>query len=227
MIYATQKDNIDKYLWNLIKTYLLGAKVSVVNFKKEKVDNIKISLNKRNAEYVLKTVLAGLYYLGFTGTILLFDENEETLSVSSRGPSKKNKIAANLMRRMIDGCANGLIIGTVIVFAVLPGFLENCSKNYQALGQRLQLQISRYERYRPSWRRPVLSVDDINDVKYEDFLENSIKKYTEIVTKLNGNTKELDIIMRRNGKMVLKNNAGAGYKRELMKTLADIVLERL
>jgi len=131
------------------------------------------------------------------------------------------------MRRMIDGCANGLIIGTVIVFAVLPGFLENCSKNYQALGQRLQLQISRYERYRPSWRRPVLSVDDINDVKYEDFLENSIKKYTEIVTKLNGNTKELDIIMRRNGKMVLKNNAGAGYKRELMKTLADIVLERL
>jgi len=226
MIYATQKDKLNESTWDMIKAYLLGTKVTVASLKKEGIGNIKASLNKRNAEYILKTVLGGLYYLGFKGTILLFDENEKTLSVSSRGPSRKNIIAANLMRRMIDGCANGLMIGTVVVFAVLPGFLETCTRSYQALGQRLQ--IFRGQNYRPSWRWPVLPVDYLNDViEYEDFLDYSINKYIDITKKLNGNTSGLASIMRKEGEYVLESNAGSGYKRILMKTLANIVLERL
>jgi hypothetical protein len=226
MIYATQKEKLSDSLWSLLKEHLSGRKVGALDFKKQGLNNIKESLNQRNAEYVLKTVLGGLYCLGFSGTMLLFDENEKTLSVDKRGPSRKNKIASNLMRRMIDGCVNGLMIGTAVVFAVLPGFLENCSMSYQALGQRLQ--IFRDENYRPSWRWPVLPVDFLNEItEEEDFLDHSIEKYVSIIEKLGGDKKDLHSLLRENGKMVLLNNAGSGYKRVLMKTLSNIALKRL
>ncbi|MEQ8187743.1 MAG: BREX system ATP-binding domain-containing protein [Candidatus Eremiobacterota bacterium] len=226
MIYATQKDKISPELWPFIEEYLSGRKVSNSDLKKHGLGKIKNCLNRRNAEYVLKTVLQGLYCLGFNGTILLFDENEKTLSVDKRGPSRKNNIAANLMRRMIDGCVNGLMAGTVSVFAVLPGFLENCSMSYQALGQRLQ--IFRDETYRPSWRWPVLPVDFLNEItEEEDFLEHSINKYISIVEKLGGKNNGICSLMKESGQSVLLDNAGSGYKRILMKTLSNIALQSL
>ena len=226
MIYATQKENLDQQAWELLKQYLLGYKVSVALFRNCGLRGIKGNLTQRNSEYVLKTVLGGLYYLGVKGTLLLFDENEKTLTNNSNVPSKKNKIAANLMRRMIDGCSNDLMIGTAVVFAVLPGFLENCNMSYQALGQRIN--IVRNSLHRPAWRWPLIPIEFINLAKTpEDFLVHAIKVYIDIVKKTGGNVSNLESEMTLKGQKVLEVNAGAGYKRELMKVLSNIALERL
>jgi hypothetical protein len=226
IIYALKRDNLNEYTWNLLKQYLLGNKVSTILLRNSGLIGIKGSLTQKNAEYVLKTVLASLYYLGFTGTALLFDENEMTLVNNTNSVSKKNKIAANLMRRMIDGCSNGLMTGTIVVFAVLPVFLENCAMSYPALGQRLQ--ISREGFRKPSWRWPVLPVQAISTASEpEDFLKQVVERYSQIVKQLGGSIEGLKDRLLEKGQTVLDNNVGSGYKRELVKVLANISLERL
>lgn len=226
ILYALKSDKLTDSAWELLKQYLLGNRVSAAMLRDQGLIGIKGRLTQRNAEYILKTVLASLYHLGFTGTALLFDENEMTLVNSTNNISKKNKIAANLMRRMIDGCSNGLMTGTIVVFAVLPGFLENCAMSYQALGQRLQIVRDSFQK--PSWRWPVLPVQAISAVREpEDFLEQAIERYSQIVRKLGGNTDGLGDKLLEDGQMVLNNNVGSGYKRELVKVLASISLDRL
>lgn len=226
MVYATQKDSLDNETWELLKQYLLGHKISVVSLRDHGLIGIKGNLTKRNSEFILKTALGALYYLGVTGTVLLFDENEKTLIHSSRAPSKKYKEAANLIRRMIDGCSNGLMVGTAVVFAVLPGFLGNCNMHYQALGQRIN--IVQDGLHRPAWRWPLISVEFINSAyEPEDFLEKAVKLYVSIVKKIGGNVSNLESIMLSKGQETLESNVGSGYKRELMKILSDIALERL
>lgn len=226
MIYATQKNSLDNKAWELLKQYLLGHKVSVVSLRDNGLMGIKGNLTKRNSEFILKTALGALYHLGTTGTLLLFDENEKTLVHSSRTPSRKYKEAANLIRRMIDGCSNGLIMGAVVIFAVLPGFLENCNMYYQALGQRIN--IVRDGLHRPAWRWPLIPVEFINSADDpEDFLERAANLYVNIVKKIGGSVSNLESIMLSKGQEILKSNVGSGYKRKLMKTLSNIALERL
>lgn len=226
IIYALRRENLSEYAWNLLKQYLLGNKVSAVLMRNSGLTGIKGNLTQRNAEYVLKTVLASLYFLGLTGTALLFDENEMTLVNTANNVSKKNKIAANLMRRMIDGCSNGLMTGTIVVFAVLPGFLENCAMSYQALGQRLQIVRDGFQK--PSWRWPVLPVQAIStDREPEDFLQHAVERYSQIVKNLGGSIEGLKEKLLQSGQLVIDNNVGSGYKRELVKVLANISLERL
>lgn len=226
MILATQKARLREEAWEKLKDFLLGRKIGTTELKGVGIVGVKGNLTQRNAEYVLKTVLSGLYSLGFSGTILLFDENEKTLNTSKSNPPKKNRIAANLMRRMIDGCTNGLMVGTVVVFAVLPGFLEICSTSYQALGQRLQ--IVRGGPNKGSWRWPVLPVNLINIAHDpEEFLEKMATTFVQIIDELNGNSEELFEHLVVEGKRVLESNVGTGYKRELMKVLSSVALERL
>ncbi|NLY42550.1 MAG: DUF2791 family P-loop domain-containing protein [Clostridiaceae bacterium] len=226
IIYALRSEILSDFSWNLLKQYLLGNKVSTVLMRNCGLGGIKGNLTQKNAEYVLKTVLAALYSLGLTGTALLFDENEMTLVSTTRNVSKKNIIAANIMRRMIDGCSNGLMTRTIVVFAVLPGFLENCAMNYQALGQRLQIVRDGYQN--PSWRWPVLPIQALSTAREpEDFLEKAVERYVQIVQTLGGSIEGLKEKLFQSGQSVIDNNVGTGYKRELVKVLANISLERL
>ncbi|HHY90668.1 MAG TPA: DUF2791 family P-loop domain-containing protein, partial [Clostridiales bacterium] len=226
IIHALRREALRDDAWDLLKQYLLGSKVSTVSMRNHGLIGIRENLTPRNAEYVLKTVLASLYYLGLTGTALLFDENEMTLVNHTKTVSKKNKMAANFMRRMIDGCSNGLLTGTIVVFAVLPGFLENCAMNYPALGQRLQIVRDGFQN--PSWRWPVLPVQALNTArKPEDFLQKAVERYLEIVKTLGGNIEGLKEKLLQSGQSVIERNVGAGYRRELVKVLANISLERL
>lgn len=226
IIYTLKRKNLSHYSQDLLKQYLMGNKVSTVVMRNNGLTGIKGNLTQKNAECILKTVLASLYFLGLTGTALLFDENEKTLVNSRRIISKKNKIAANSIRRLIDGCSNGLLIGTVVVFAVLPGFLENCAMNYQALGQRLQIVRGGNQNY--AWRCPIIPVHAINSAhEPEDFLLKAAGRYLQIVKVLGGNVDGLKGKLLEKGQSIINNNVGTGYKRELVKVLATISLERL
>ena len=222
MAYATQISGTSEAAWYKLKDFLLGNKVGVTEFRNLGLVGIKNPLTNRNAELVLKTVMGGLYFLGFTGTMLLFDENEKTLISNRAIPTKKMKIGANFIRRLIDGCTNGNLIGTSVIFAVLPGFLENCAMTYPALGQRLQFFRGLNK---PAWRWPVMPVELVNSIKDpEDFLNQMIIRIEPLVKDLGGEFKDFREKALEAGQEVLERNAGSGYKREIIKVLAVLAL---
>lgn len=141
-------------------------------------------------------------------------------------PAKKVQIAANLIRRLIDACTTGGLVGTVTVFAILPSFLENCTRSYLALGQRLQMV--RDEVQRPAWRWPVLPVTAVNIIREpEDFLSQAINNFERIILHSGGNIDGFRRNALSQGNSILQKNAGSGYRRELLKMLAILALNRI
>jgi hypothetical protein len=226
LLWAAQREHLDSSAWYALSHYLTGHRVSVAEMRRHNLIGIKGSLNQRNAELVLKTVLGGLYHLGVPGVLLLFDENERTLQTTRSIPPRSQRIAANLMRRLIDGCTTGLLVGTVSVFAVLPGFLEMCSRHYEALGQRLQMVRGGLPKQ--AWRVPTLPLEKVNLLENpDDFLKASVDMFCKHVERVKGSTTGLREELMKIGERVLEQNVGTGYKRELMKSLAHACLNRL
>ena len=225
MMRALHPEALSDEAWSRLAEYLTGQKVFAGTLRKLNVFGVKNPLSARNAEQVLNTVLGGLHYLGLPGAMLLFDENERTLDVRYAN-SRRVQLAANLMRRLIDACFTGGLIGIGAVFAVLPGFLETCSMVYPALGQRVQ--VVRGGRYEPAWRWPVLSIEAVSTVETpEEFLSEAIKALLDIVQHCQGDVDGLGAQMQREGQRVLRANAGTGYRRALVKALAATAIERL
>ncbi len=209
-----------------LRAYLRGERVGAAQFKRAGIVGIKDPLSRRNAEQVLNTALSGLHHLGLPGTLLLFDENERTLISDRAAFSKRLQTAANLMRRFIDGCTTGGIVGTVAVFAVLPGFLENGTRLYPALGQRLEM--ARDADMVPAWRWPVLPVEAIGATAApEDFLDGIAARLVALVAETGVPSDGLDAALHEAGRAVLAEHAGAGYRRPLMRRLAALALERV
>jgi len=119
-----------------LRRFLLGERISGAALSSSGIKYVKNPLSERNAERVIRTVCSVLQFAGFRGLALLFDENERTLVVSRGTPSMRVRKTANLLRRMIDSCVNGEMPRTVVVFTVLPAFLENAKQYLDALGTR-------------------------------------------------------------------------------------------
>jgi hypothetical protein len=131
-----------------------------------------------------------------------------------------------MIRRLIDGCFNQRLIGTAIVFTVLPGFLERCNRVYPALGDRIK--IVRGGHFSPSWRWPVILIEDVNDTESpEEFLSQAVEKLTQVVQILSDDIEGMDDQLFHEGQKVLQEHAGSGYRRELMKALAGSALTRI
>lgn len=225
MIWATKKEQLTEQAWNTLQTFLLGGKVGVTELRHQGLTGVKAPLTQRNAELVLKTALSGLYRMGLPGVMLLFDENEKTLTLTRNAPTQKQRVAANLMRRLIDGCTTGLLVGTVSIFAVLPDFLDACATTYPALGQRLQMVRDGLKT--PAWRIPVLPVTLVNEMRsQEQFVEEAIKVFLQHAKILQIPVEGLEETLRHTGETVMEHNVGSGYKRELMKALASRLLLR-
>jgi len=205
----------------VISRFLSGEKVLVADMKRQGLKGVKGSLNARNADQILKSALNGLFLLGVP-TMILLDENERTLAKSAGSNAKYNK-AANLMRRLIDACALGGIQGSTIIFTVLPNFIQMCVEQYPALGQRLRTVPP--DTLSASWRTPVLEVRDVNSATTEEkFLEEAVERFNSIARELGIHKDTLRSDLERAGQEVLQRNAGAGYRRELMKLLASKIL---
>lgn len=224
MLMALQRDEISEKGWSLLRAFLQGEKVTVAELKRAGIVGVKGSLNQRNAEIVLKTIIEGLNLIGIPGIMLLFDENERTLQPNRSTPSKKQLVAANLIRHLIDGCTNGNLPRMVVAFAILPGFLETTTVHYQALGQRLAMV--RGGSLKGAWRWPVLSLEEVNTAaEPEDFLGQSISRLCSMVDQCGGVSAGLASKMKNEGLRVLQENAGVGYKRDLMKILCSLALQ--
>ena len=221
----------------LLDRYLLGDKVSASQLRyvrvvrtghlqQVRIEGVKDPLSRRNAELALNTVLGALFHLGIPGTMLLFDENERTLVSGRTTLSIKLRIAANLMRRLVDGCTTGGLTGTVVVFAVLPGFLDNCTRQYPALGQRLEMM--RGQEQAPAWRWPVLPIDAVSTTRHQEcFLKQAVIRLTQLVVHCGGDVDGLEDRLHHEGNEVLREHAGSDFRRPLMKRLATVAFMRL
>lgn len=208
----------------LMERYLLGERIGALALRGQGIHGVKNPLSVRNAEQVLNTVLGGLFRLGSAGTLLMFDENERTLGASNRF-SIRVSLAANLMRRFIDQCFTGGLVGTVAVFAVLPNFVGTASTVYPALGQRLR--TSQLDGFNPSWRWPVLSTQEVSSIRSpEDFLAAATTRILELGGHDGKEARQLESKMMSAGTSILNSNAGTGYRREIVKALATLAVRR-
>ena len=205
--------------------FLHGQRVAAYSLRQVGIDRVKEPLSGRNSELVLQTILSGLHLLGLSGTILLFDENEKTFSKQRPVPMWV-RTTANRLRRLIDACFNGGLVGTAVVFTVLPEFLGDASLAYPALGERLRLV--RTGPYPFAWRWPVLPIEEINQSRSPDeFLSGAVDMFTGVVKELDGTLEGCECELFEEGQTVLEQNAGTGYRREMMKRLAAVALDRV
>jgi len=87
----------------------------------------------------LSQVISGY---GFPGMVLLFDEVDRNLSLTSR---KMLAVGDNL-RQVIDLCGQARLPATLFLYAVPPEFLRNVVPEYPALDQRLKSPVPLSER---------------------------------------------------------------------------------
>jgi len=209
----------------VLSRFLLGDRVNAGDLKAIGAAGVKHPLSSRNAELVAKTVFAALFRLGVPGTLLLFDENERTFVFSRSVPPRRVLLGANLLRRLIDASASGYLVATAAVFAVIPGFVENCAVAYPALGQRLRL--ARDDRA-AGWRSPVIHLEAVSTEPDPDaFLSGLLGRVSALLQHcgrpLNGKQRDFESAGRR----VLAQNAGSGYRRDLVKLIATMTLQQL
>ncbi|MBY0552598.1 MAG: DUF2791 family P-loop domain-containing protein [Candidatus Obscuribacterales bacterium] len=203
----------------LLTRFLQGEKVSVTLLKRIGIKGVRGPLSVRNADQILKTTLNGLFHLGVP-TMLLFDETERTLMKTNNPKYSK---AANLMRRLVDAYASGGVHGSIVVFTVLPNFIQMCAEEYPALGQRLRTVPPDGIDF--SWRNPVLAVRDLCPLTEEEFVDSAVGRMVQIADALGADEENLENTLSRLGHDILQNNAGAGFRRELMKALSNRVLK--
>ncbi len=210
-----------------LRRYLSGERVRIAELRQFGVTGVKDPLSARNAELALVTVLGGLSRLGLPGTLLLFDENESSF-FAPKAPTRKLRTAANIMRRLVDGCTTGSLTGTAAVFAVLPGFLSECARQYPALGQRLEMPA---QRGGAAWRWPVLPVTAVTALaEPEDFLDAVRERLAALLARCGCDLAAVataTMQMEEAGVAVLAEHAGSGYRRPLMKRLATVALKTM
>jgi len=224
-IYYYAKDTLPPDIEDILERFLQGERLPLIKLKKYGLSGVKEPLSRRNAESVFKTVTTVLWNAGLSGTILLFDENEKTLTWSKgKTPPKRIIEAANLMRRLIDSVSNRDMKGVIAVYTVLPGFVDRASEGYRALGQRLQLADDSVIQ---PWRWPVINNTVINSYTERMFFLQAIaSKLNNLSQKCGVNTDITDELIS-NGRSVLAQKAGEEYRRDLLKVLTRTCLNHI
>jgi hypothetical protein len=220
--YLKRNRNLNPDAKDKLVQFLMGQRVGTVELQRYGITGVKNPLSRRNAELVLNTVLSALYYLKFPGTIILFDEIDQTF-INTLPPSRRTMAAANIMRRLIDACSLSGIKGVLVAFAVLLNFIPACSNAYQALGERLM--VSSMGRSKHGWRTPVLRLDAICSISdREEFVEAAVDKFIELARVL-GIDKNLRPFLETAGEDILNRHAGLDFRRPLVRRYASMVLE--
>lgn len=118
--------------------WLKGEEIS-----REARARFKISerIDKATAFRMLRSLIQWIHAIGFRGVILLFDEAERGMSISS---SRDKRRALDNLRQLVDECGNSRLPGAMFFYAVPDEnlLLEGSGPVYEALKQRLRSAFS-------------------------------------------------------------------------------------
>ncbi|MFO7675820.1 MAG: BREX system ATP-binding domain-containing protein [bacterium] len=98
-------------------------------------------VDKATAFRMLRSLIQWVHSIGYNGLVLLFDEAERGMSLSS---SRDRRRALDNLRQLVDECGNSRLPGAMIFYAVPDEnlLLEGSGGVYEALKQRLRSQFS-------------------------------------------------------------------------------------
>ncbi|MGB9742347.1 MAG: BREX system ATP-binding domain-containing protein [bacterium] len=98
-------------------------------------------IDKSTAFRMLRSLIQWVHAIGYRGLILLFDEAERGISISS---SRDKRRALDNLRQVVDECGNSRLPGAMFFYAVPDDnlLLEGSGPVYEALKQRLRSVFS-------------------------------------------------------------------------------------
>lgn len=195
---ACLDDNFEQE--QILEAWLLGENITSAALK---TCGVFEQISRSNGFTMMRSLLQMIIALGLPGTVLLFDEVDRNLSVST----KRSHIIGDTLRQVVDLCGRHQLPHTLFMYAVPPEFMRTVVPDYPALYQRLKSPVSL------SVRSPQAVLIDLEklDLNPEDLL-------TQLGTKLISVFEDArDVAL--NHELQAKNAA------TLAKTCADAVFE--
>jgi hypothetical protein len=119
----------------LIGAWLRGETVLLRDLREFSITE---RIDRSVAFKMLRSLSQLVHELGYTGLVLLFDEGDRMVSISS---SRTEKIACDNLREVIDRCAGESLPSTLFAYAVPPYFVTNIAPQYEALSQRIGSKV--------------------------------------------------------------------------------------
>lgn len=119
--------------------------------------NVNEKMDKANAFRMLRSLCQMIHELGCAGTLLLFDEGDRMVSISS---SKQQTLACDNLREVIERCVTGHLPGTLFIYAVPPSFITTIAPKYQALSQRIGNMSDIFSRQ--NHRKAIISLEKLD-----------------------------------------------------------------
>jgi hypothetical protein len=115
----------------VLEPWLLGEPVPV---QETRPLGIYEAIEPATGFKMLRSLAQVVHGIGLPGLVLLFDEVDRNLSLTSR---KMHAVGDNL-RQVIDLCGQARLPATLFLYAVPPEFMRNVVPEYPALEQRLK-----------------------------------------------------------------------------------------
>jgi len=130
-------------------------------------------IDRSNAFRMLRSLVQFINSIGYAGVLLLFDEAERGMSISS---ARDKRRALDNLRQLVDECGNSRLPGAMFFYAIPDEnlLLEGSGGVYEALKQRLR---SSFTRINPMGVK--INMEDIG-VSAHDFLDDLSSKLRTI-----------------------------------------------
>jgi hypothetical protein len=119
----------------LIGAWLRGEAISLRDVREFSITE---RMDRSVAFKMLRSLSQLIHEFGYSGLVLLFDEGDRMVSISS---SRTEKVACDNLREVIDRCAGESLPSTLFVYAVPPYFVSNIAPQYEALSQRISSKV--------------------------------------------------------------------------------------
>ncbi len=116
-----------------LERWLHGEKASLDEGRVQRALGVTESISRNNAFKMLRSLCQAVRAIGYNGLVLLFDEGDRMMSLGGRAERE----ATDVLREVIDRCREDLP-GTLFMYAVINGFVQDTVPKYPALQQRLQ-----------------------------------------------------------------------------------------
>jgi hypothetical protein len=130
-------------------------------------------IDRSNAFRMLRSLVQFVNSIGYSGLLLLFDEAERGMSISS---ARDKRRALDNLRQLVDECGNSRLPGAMFFYAIPDEnlLLEGSGGVYEALKQRLR---SSFTRINPMGVK--INLEDIG-MNAADFLKELGNKLTKV-----------------------------------------------
>ena len=160
----------DYHREQMLEAWLLGE--NVTNTVELRDCGVYEQITRSNGFTMMRSLLQMIVALGLPGTVLLFDEVDRNMSVST----KRSHIIGDNLRQVVDLCGRHQLPHTLFMYAVPPEFMRTVVPDYPALYQRLKSPVAL------SVRSPQAVLIDLEklDLPPEDLLTQLGTKLVEV-----------------------------------------------